>query len=51
MTEMVARSCKRILNYKLARTTYLAGDSVKDVKSGMDMVSEAEMNNFKDIFN
>lgn len=51
MTEMVARSCKRILNFKLARATYFAGESVKDVKDGMDLISELEKTNIKDMFN
>ena len=51
MTEMVARSCKRILNFKMTRMTYFAGESVKDVKNGMDLMSELEISNAKEMFN
>lgn len=50
MTEMVARSCKKILNFKLARFTVLSGEKVKDLKTGLSHLDAGEVQEFKDRF-
>ena len=50
MTEMVARSCKKILNYKLSRMIFMAGESVKDIDEGIDLMNEAEIIEAKQMF-
>lgn len=49
-TEMVARSCKRILNYKLSRFTVLSGEKVKHLKDGLSHLNSDEIQEFKDRF-
>ena len=49
-TEMVARSCKKILNFKLARFTYLSGEKVKDLKTGLSHLDSDEVKEFKERF-